>query len=136
MEYTTHPPHPALAAYIDAYWSVTGAAHETVANRILPDGCMDIIFNLGEDDPVMKNGKAYLVGTMTRSFDSMVGPGTHFMGIRFKPAAFAAFYTFSSLHEITDDTIECEKGVAPDKGLLHGPLEGLNKFFLERLTRP
>jgi len=136
MIYTATSPHPALAPYIDAYWSVTGAGHGTVTNRILPDGCMDIIFNLGEDDRDMKSGKAYLVGTMTSSFDSIVYPGTLFLGIRFKPAAFAAFYKFSSLHELTDCTVECGKGLAPDLSILKDPVAGLNAYFLERLSTP
>jgi AraC-like DNA-binding protein len=136
MQYTSIPPHPTLARYIDAYWSVNGTGNDPVINRILPDGCMDIIFNLGEDDEVMKSGKAYLVGTMTRAFDTTVNPGSRLMGIRFKPAAFAAFYKFSSLHEITDCTIECEKGLAPELGVLRSPAKGLNEFFLKKLSRP
>ena len=136
MQYTSIPPHPTLASYIDAYWSVNGAGHGPVTNRILPDGCVDIIFNLGEDDEVMKSGKAYLVGTMTRAFDTTVSPGSRLVGIRFKPAAFAAFYKFSSLHEITDCTIECEKGLAPELGVLRGSAKGLNEFFLKKLSRP
>lgn len=136
MRYITTPPHPALTPYIDAYWSVNGAGSETVTSRILPDGCVDIIFNLGEDDGIMKGGKAYLVGTMTRTIESIVNPDSHLVGVRFKPAAFSVFYKFSSLHEITDCTIECEKGLAPALDALREPAEGLNRFFLERLSRP
>lgn len=136
MQYTTLPPHPALAPYIDAYWSVKGAGQDTVINTILPDGCVDIIFNLGEDDEVMKSGKAYLVGTMTRPIESLVRPDTRLMGIRFKPAAFSMFYSFTSLHEITDNTIECEKRLAPELEILRTPVGGLDKFFLKRLSRP
>src|SRR5882724_3910816 len=109
MTYTEIPPHPALAPYIDAYWSVKGAGQNTATNRILPDGCVDIIFNLGENETLMKSGKAYLVGTMTSPIDTYVTPGTRLLGIRFRPAAFSAFYAFSSLHAITDNTIECDK---------------------------
>lgn len=125
-----------LAPYIDAYWSVTGAGHSTVSNRILPDGCMDIIFNLGEDDEIMKSGKAYLVGTMTKPIESLVSPGTHLLGVRFKPAAFSVFYKFSSLHEITDCAIECEKGLVPERGIWREPVRRLNEFFLERVSTP
>ncbi|MBN9379132.1 MAG: AraC family transcriptional regulator [Chitinophagaceae bacterium] len=136
MQYITTPPHPALTPYIDAYWSVNGAGHGTVTNRILPDGCVDIIFNVGEDDQVMKSGKAYLVGTMTRTIESMVNPDTHLVGVRFKPAAFSVFYKFSSLHEITDRAIECEKGLAPALACMKAPTEGWNKFFLEKVSEP
>jgi AraC-like DNA-binding protein len=136
MAYTSISPHAALASYIDAYWSVKSAGEESAVSKILPDGCMDIIFNVGEDAASMKSGRAYLVGTMTRPFDSRVTPGTKLLGVRFKPAAFSAFYTFSSLHEITDDAIECEKGLAPDLSILQGPVAGLNAFFLGKLSLP
>jgi len=136
MLYTETAPHPVLTPYIDAYWSVQGAGGEISANKILPDGCVDIIFNLGEDAVDMKSGKAYLIGAMTTPIDSQVSPETRLLGIRFKPAAFWAFYAFSSLHEITDDSVECDKGLAPDRSVLSSPAEGLNKFFLDRLSPP
>ena len=84
----------------------------------------------------MKSGRAYLVGTMTRPFDSRIVPGTRLLGVRFKPGGFSAFYRFSSLHEITDDTMECEKGLAPEIAILRDPVAGLNAFFLEKLSLP
>jgi len=126
-----------LAPYIDAYWSVQGAGQEMTVNKILPDGCVDIIFNPGEEVGDMKSGKAYLIGAMTTPIESHVSPETRLLGIRFKPAAFWAFYTFSSLHEITDDSVECEKGLAPElQGQMTIPIEVLNKFFLDKLSRP
>jgi AraC-like DNA-binding protein len=136
MAYTSLSPHPALAPYIDAYWSVVGSGEGCATSRILPDGCMDIIFNVGEDAASMKSGRAYLVGTMTRPFDSKVTPGTKLLGVRFKPAAFSAFYKFSSVHEITDKAIECEKGLAPGLSVLRDPVVGLNAFFLGKLSLP
>jgi AraC-like DNA-binding protein len=84
----------------------------------------------------MKNGKAYLVGAMTKPIESHVSPGTSMLGIRFKSAAFSAFYHYSSLHEMTDDSVEFDKALTPDLSLLKTPAEGLNKIFLDRLTRP
>lgn len=145
MLYTEIAPHPVLAPYIDAYWSVQSAGQARSVGKILPDGCVDIIFNLGEDMGDMKNGRAYLVGAMTTPIESHVSPGTRLLGIRFKPAAFWAFYSFSSLHEITDDNVECDKALAPDlmlggtvrdPGRMKDASEGLDKFFLERLARP
>ena len=47
MAYTEYHPHPALAPYIDAYWKVTGDNMPLATQTILPDGCVDIIMNLG-----------------------------------------------------------------------------------------
>ncbi|MBN8853228.1 MAG: hypothetical protein BGO55_13170 [Sphingobacteriales bacterium 50-39] len=135
MQYTAIAPHPLLAPYIDAFWSVQGAGQETTVGKVLPDGCVDIIFNLGKDMGDMKSGRVYLIGAMTTPIDSSVAPGTRLLGVRFKPAAFWAFYTFSSLHEITDDKVECDKALTPDLAVLKTH-DGLNKFFLDRLSRP
>ena|SRR5688572_17624546 len=143
MIYNQFAPHPDLVDYIDAYWTVTSDRNEPVVEKILPDGCVDIIFNLGEDCHtdsnrfIMQNDKAYLVGTMTRFKETHMNAGTKLLGIRFKPAAFSLFYKFSSLHEVTDQTVEFEKKLAPDlaKTVRHSTAY-LNHFFLNRLSRP
>ena len=48
MIYNQSKPHSDLAKYIDAYWTVKGDKKELTAEKILPDGCVDLIFNLGE----------------------------------------------------------------------------------------
>jgi len=143
MTYNQFDPHPALMDYIDAFWTATGDGKELTTEKILPDGCVDIIFNLGEDcktddnNFTMQNGKVYLVGTMTRFKKTNMNPGTNLLGIRFKPAAFSAFYKFSSLHEVTDQTIEFEKVSSPDlqKTIQHSTAY-LNHFFLNKLSKP
>ena len=49
MIYTEFAPHAALAPYIDAYWTATGDGHGLQKEKILPDGCIDIIFSVGAD---------------------------------------------------------------------------------------
>lgn len=143
MTYRQFKPHPLLASYIDTYWTVTGDEGVRGSAKILPDGCVDIIFNLGEDcatgdsDLMMKNAKAYLVGTMTRFKEIMIQPSASLLGIRFRPAAFPVFYKYISLHEVTDRTIEFEGSLAPDlKKMMQYPIGYLNDFFLARLNAP
>ncbi len=143
MSYTQHKPHLALAAYIDAYWTATGDSTEVAPAKVLPDGCVDIILNLGDDFKtdesgfVMQNEKAYLVGTMTSFQEISLSPKASLLGIRFKPAAFAAFFPFSSLHEVTDLAVEFEKKLAPDlHQIMQHSITYLDHFFLKRLTVP
>lgn len=88
--------------------------------HILPDGCIDIIINLGADCTtdhgrfLITSDKAYLVGTMTTFTTSTLAVGTSLLGIRFKPAAFLNFYRHYPLHEITNQTLELDKSLAPD----------------------
>src|SRR5689334_8550633 len=108
MKYSQENPDKSLAGYIDAYWTAKGDSINTFTEKILPDGCIDIIFNLGSDcltdngEFNMRGEKVYLVGTMTRFKETRMHSETRLIGVRFKPAGFSAFHRFSSLHEITD----------------------------------
>lgn len=140
MTYTEYRPHLALAPYIDAYWQVIGDNMPMAVETILPDGCVDIIMNLGDDelpDPngfFMRNEQSYLVGTMSRAIETTVSPQSHLIGVRFRPAWFAAFYRYESMHAFTDQTAEFDKSLAPDLRKSHGgPKDALDLFFLRRL---
>jgi AraC-like DNA-binding protein len=71
---------PALGAWVQAFWSMH-ATGET--RRILPDGCIDFIFNL-------ETGGARAVGTMTTSQLVTVPRGARHFGVRFAPGAAAS----------------------------------------------
>ena len=98
-------PHQLLAEYIDAYWisEVTQFSRQ----RILPDTCADIIFNISEETIAAGNGElispntAFVVGTMTTFRDSLLPAHTRMLGIRFRPGGLNAF-TRLPLQLITD----------------------------------
>jgi AraC-like DNA-binding protein len=71
---------PALNGWVQAFWSSRAAGE---ARRILPDGCIDFIFNLDL-------GTARVVGTMTTSQLVVTPSGTHYFGVRFAPGAAAS----------------------------------------------
>ncbi|MHA4809540.1 DUF6597 domain-containing transcriptional factor [Flavitalea flava] len=141
MRYRQVLPHRDLAPYIDAYWTITGKSTIAAAEKIMPDGCIDIILNLGEDFKtdngsfLMKNQQAYLVGTMTRYKEIIRSGDTNLIGIRFKPGAFLFFYNHSFLHQIVDKTVEFEKKAAPEINEDSRDLAScLNRFFLDKLS--
>lgn len=143
MNYRELQPHPHLASYIDAYWVVQNNGAQPVCNRIMPDGCVDIIFNVGEDfltdngKCIMKSETPYLVGTMTSYKDVIRTPGTHLIGIRFRPAAFSFFFSYAGMHEIVNQTVAFEKKWVP---VVHpGSIdlqETFNRFLLNRIDPP
>jgi len=141
MIYNQIKPHPALADYIDAFWTAEGVGEQLKKERVLPDGCVDLIFNLGENCKTdnrtftMQSGKFYLVGTMTAFKDTFLNSTNKLIGVRFKPSAFSSFYNYVSLNEITDQTIEFGESLSPDihKIEQHSVLY-LNEYFLNRLT--
>jgi AraC-like DNA-binding protein len=140
MSYHEIQPYHTLKPYIDAYWVVKNEDNAPADQRIYPDGCIDIIINLGGDFLAdngtcrMKNEFAYLLGTMTRYIDITIQPDTYLFGIRFKPLGFSAFYKFSSLHEITNRTIDFNKSLLPAmNGYNKRTIADLDKFFCNKL---
>ena len=143
MIYNQFSPHPALTDYIDAYWWASGDRNDHNKEKILPNGCVDIIFNLGSDCKTdngvftMQNEKVYLVGPMTSFKETIISPDTRLLGIRFRPAAFSAFYTCSYLHKIKDVTIEFEKKHSPHlKKNIQASVDYFNHYFINKLSGP
>lgn len=140
MGYRQFQPHKSLAPYIDAYWTVTSEGSASKTEKILPDGCIDIILNFGADCSTdndtftLKNEAVYLVGTMTRFKETVIQPGTKLLGIRFKPGAFGFFYNYDALHELTNHTVAFEKALSPDlKTVTRQTVAYLNQFFFDKL---
>ena len=85
--YGEYPPSPALRPYVRCFWMArTPAADLTRAapQRVLPDGCMDII--LARLGPASAGPDAFaltVVGAMTRYLDAE--PLPHRLGVRFEP---------------------------------------------------
>lgn len=104
--YKEFRPHPLLTSYVDAYW--TAGSTQFMQQRILPDTCADIIFNISEDvittdgEMSVLPGNAFVVGTMTTFQDTALNAGTCLLGVRFKPGGLSAF-TSMPLQLITDD---------------------------------
>lgn len=132
--YKEFAPHAALSPYIDAFWTVTGNNTSPQPDKILPDGCVDIILNTGptfqdrKDATPMTTGEAYLVGTMTRYIEMVRPPATQLSGIRFKPGGFSFFYDPSLLRNAADRTLEFDRTLFPSANP--------NAFFLNRLKTP
>src|SRR5262245_22144411 len=93
IPYREYPPHLALAPYVACYWSITSPA--PLINRILPDGCTDIVVS----DTIEA------VGTMSQAIVLPVLNQSLTVGIRFKPGAGAVFFRLP-LHELTDATLD------------------------------
>ena len=143
MKYFEVPPHPSLTDYIDAYWTAEGDSAGSIAEKILPDGCVDIIFNTGSDCVTdngtftMENERTYLVGTMTRFKESVMDNDTSLLGIRFKPAAISAFFNFFSLDEITNQTVELSGAPLFDlKKVITNQVDYFNRYFTSRRSKP
>jgi AraC-like DNA-binding protein len=81
VRYEEHPPSPALTAHVACYWSLE--SEEETSHRVLPDGCMDLLFDL--------SGRATIIGTMTRALQVAHPRRTRVFGVRFRPGEAFAF---------------------------------------------
>lgn len=99
MNYRTFLPHTDLQALVKCFWSLEIPAEaEPPPQRIIPDGCMEMIFILGEDimrypsqgDPIIQ-GRAIIIGQITEPFVIRPTGAVHCFGIRFYPYGVANF---------------------------------------------
>jgi AraC-like DNA-binding protein len=108
MNYREHAPTPALAPFVRCFWSVRfDPSHGPPSmQRVLPDGCMDVIFSFG-DEPVgsftLPDERARLVGSMTFADRFLLHPGADLFGVRFRPGAAAAFVRVDA-HEVLNSS--------------------------------
>ncbi len=77
LETQKYKPSLALHRLIDAYWSIKNISSKNILMPIVPDGCMDIIYN---------NTQLMLVGAMSESKSITIKVGDYSFGIRFRPS--------------------------------------------------
>lgn len=99
--YRESAPPPALAPWLECTWTLRGRTRPGGARErlVLPDGCMDVIFDLSA--PAGHEDAAFVVGTMTRALPVADAPETHLVGLRFHPGAAPAFLELAA-HEMVD----------------------------------
>lgn len=78
MIYREYAPPPAVAEFLVCSWTLqVGRDRPLHQQRVLPDGCSDIIW-FGDAQPMA-------VGPMTRPVLETITPGTTLVGLRFRP---------------------------------------------------
>ncbi len=112
MRYREIPPVAPLSRVVECFWTLEGeAAGPSSPERILPDGCVELILNFGAafeqhcvDGPRLQP-RNFLVGQMTGPI--MISPTARveLLGIRFHPGGTLPFLRFP-LHEMTDQIVE------------------------------
>lgn len=126
--YTEHRPCTLLSPYIDKYWEFKGNPEQGTRINILPDGCTDFIFTLG-DSPQTLNGNltmrpfhTYFIGPMTGYSELITYTKTvHMLGIRFRP--YGIFRFWNCLY--TNSPI---KGFMPEISTLSSTIHGHSNY--------
>jgi AraC-like DNA-binding protein len=109
MEFALHDPPPRLADSVKAIWCARGTKQDFDAPEpIVPDGCVEIVFNLGAPfinaDTGELQPRDLLAGQMTRPVIALPTGDVDLIGVRFKTGrAGAAMRT--SMWELQDRLI-------------------------------
>ncbi|MGH7526379.1 MAG: AraC family transcriptional regulator [Gemmatimonadales bacterium] len=97
LEFRQIAPAPDLRAHVRHYWVLQGEASGAPAHPVFPDGCGEIVFNLGPSaHELHESGRstvqpaAMLVGQMTRPVHIMPGGVLRMVGIKLAPWGAAA----------------------------------------------
>ena len=88
--YTAFPPSPALRSMVDAYWinEDTSSAIDLppAYNRILPDGCIDLIFRGGHGTDNGRSPHLFISPLIEEPELIVAPPRSWYVGVRFRPA--------------------------------------------------
>lgn len=102
LHYREHLPPPDLAGRVECVWTLRsrGRLPAAVLNRVLPDGCTDVIFDPGGPSGAHSGAGSYAVGAMLRPAEVWLEGEVDLLGVRFRPGGAAAFLPLP-LAEIT-----------------------------------
>ncbi|MDR1416452.1 MAG: helix-turn-helix domain-containing protein [Prevotellaceae bacterium] len=141
MNYQEHSPDSRLMPFIEAYWTTSGFIENENASKILPDGCVDIIFTFDESANAFRSE---IIGTMTTFIKVICPQSVRMFGIRFKPVGITAF-TRVPVEEFTDRNIELAPveslfdtswdEALPEQHSTEAIINYVNNYLISRLSR-
>lgn len=98
-------PTPPLRAHVSHYWLSLDNRDETYA--VVPDGSVDVVLVLGAS-----TCRVDVYGTTTRRTELLIEPGSHYLGIRFRPGQGRHFMDIPA-NELTDAVVPADRQVIP-----------------------
>ena len=101
MDYKTYAPNTDLSAFIKCYWTLEAPKNKKPEKqRIVPDGCMEMIFHYGDlykqyfdESRYIIQPKSFVFGQITHHLDIEPTGETGIFAVRFNPYGFAPFVT-------------------------------------------
>ncbi|HSE26011.1 MAG TPA: AraC family transcriptional regulator [Pyrinomonadaceae bacterium] len=113
MQYSEFHPGPPLSRFVECVWTLSSPdpVIETHVERILPDGCVELILNFGSritqhtDFKTSIQPRNFLVGQMTGPILISPAGDVDLLGIRFRPGGAFPFLRIP-MSELTDQVIE------------------------------
>lgn len=98
VDYAEAAPSPALAPWVACFWSLRGTVAAERIDRVLPDGCADIIIDIASGT------RPQAVGAMRRALAVPLAGYVDKLGVRFRPGA-ALMFLDIPLSELTDRVV-------------------------------
>ncbi len=101
MDYKTYAPNTDLSAFIKCYWTLEAPKNnKPEKQRIVPDGCMEMIFHYGDlykqyldEGRYIIQPKSFVFGQITHHLNIEPTGETGIFAVRFNPDGFAPFVT-------------------------------------------
>lgn len=92
LKYRERRPAPALRPFVECVWMISGprVSSPRAAERVVPDGCPELIVHLGDPFARWTGGRwvvqprAFLAGTLSRPWRLRAGRRVDTLGIRFR----------------------------------------------------
>jgi AraC-like DNA-binding protein len=114
MRYQEYYPHAPLNRFVECFWTLEGSENIPFEpERVLPDGCAEIILNFGDRFVQHQGDKRkiqplhFLVGQITSPMLISPTGRVELIGIRFHPGGTAPFFRVP-LSELTNRYVELE----------------------------
>lgn len=151
MNFETYPPSPDLASFVKCYWILDGPAnHSTPKQRVLPDGCIELFFILGDDvrrfvsdDEFIIQPRSMVLGQITEPYYIQPTGKVNCFAVRFYPYGFANFVQTSIAHLANtetpinllfgDETAACIATQIINAASTEQRIEMIEEFLLERI---
>lgn len=99
MEYAVFESCEELQPFVKCYWTlVSPATKDPERQRIVPDGCMELIFHLGDlykqyvdAENFLIQPRCFVIGQLTQVLEIEPTGDTHIFSVRFQPQGFTPF---------------------------------------------
>ena len=91
-----------LRRFVLGYWQGGAPARPGESFRILPDGSLDLVWELSSGEP-----RSLAFGTTTRPRAAALTAGAIYVGVRFRPGAAHRFLDAATLAPLTDGDAPC-----------------------------
>jgi AraC-like DNA-binding protein len=84
-------PSPALGSLVQCYWRMDWSLPpgKTIQSLVVPSGSVNVVFDPYGEDPVLRGR---VVGVRETAYNLELKNSGRFLGVRFAPAGFSAFY--------------------------------------------